>query len=205
MRTFILLLTYSLAGSSDHNSRSSNFDEIISNLGAAADQILDENQLKYFICLLRDKIGKDQRVKNQESSDIDEDFHGFSDIKPHIYVPEIVPETVSETVSETIPEIVPGSAQWWASYTVSETVSKTIPETVSESVQESVPETAQETAPETFLDAVPLTVTDTIPVDKHRPKNRTRTRRRRKPKWLRTTTTNVGWNTPAGFYYNQTS
>ena len=201
MRTFILLLTYSLAGSSDHNSRSSNFDEIISNLGAAADQILDENQLKYFISLLRDKIGKDQRVKNQESSDIDEDFHGF---KPHIQVPEIVPETVSETVSETvpeivseavsetvsetIPEIVPGTAQWWASYTVSETVSKTILDTV--------PETVSKTIPDTIPDKYR---------SKNRPKNRPKNRRRRKPKWLRTTTTKVGWNTPTGFYYNQTS
>ena len=166
-------------------------------MGAAADQILDENQLKYLIGLLRAKINMDERENDADVfSEIDEDFHGFRDVKPHIHVPEIVPETVSE--------IVPGTAQWWASYkvseTVSETISKTIPETVLETVSESVPETV----PEKVWEAVPLTVTvnfsDTIP-DKPKPKNR----RRRKPKWLRTTTTNVGWNTPTGFYYNQTS
>ena len=209
LTTFITFSTCFLTGSSDHNSGSSNFDEIISNLGAAADQVLDENQLKYLIGLLRDKINMDEKEKNLDVlSEINEDFHGFSDVKPHIHVPEIVPETVSETISETVPEtvpeIVPGTAQWWASYKVSETISKTIPETVLETVSESV----TETTPEKVWEAVPLTVTvnfsDTIP-NKPKPKNHTRTCRRRKPKWLRTTTTNVGWNTPTGFYYNQTS
>ena len=211
------IFNYFLTGSSDHNSRSGDFVELLSNLGAVADQILDENQLKYFIGLLRDKINKDQRVKNQDFSDIDEDFHGFSDIKPHIYVPEIVPEnvsetileTVSESVPETVPEIVPGTAQWWASYKVSDIKPQIhVPEIVPESVSETVLESVPKAIPETLSEAVPLTITvnfsDNIP-DKNRPKNRTRTRRRKKPKWLRTTTTNVGWNTPTGFYYNQTS
>ena len=209
MTTFIIFSTYFLIGSRDHKSRPSNFDDIISDLGAAADQILDENQLEYLIGLLKDKINMDEKEKTMDVlSEMDEDFHGFSDVKPHIHVPEIVPETVSgtisETVSESVPEIVPGTAQWWASYKASETVSKTIPETFLETVSESVPETA----PEKVWEVVPLTVTvnfsDTVP-DKPKPKNRTKTRRRRKPKWLRTTTTNIGWNTPTGFYYNQTS
>ena len=150
-------------------------------MGAAADQILDENQLKYFIGLLRDKINKDQRVKNPEFSDIDEDFHGFSSIKPHIHVTEIFPEIVSEIFPETISE------------TVLETVSESVSETTQEAVSEAVPLT------------ITVTFSDTIPADKSRPKNRTRTRRRRKPKWLMNTTTNAGWNTPTGFYYNQTS
>ena len=209
MTTFIIFSTYFLTGSSDYNSRSGNFVEILSNLGAVADQFLDENQLKYLIGLLKDKINKDQRVKNQEFSDIDEDFHGFSDIKPHIHVPEIVQETVSETVLESVREIVPGTAQWWASFHGFSDIKphihipEIVPETVLETVSESVPETTP------VSENIPLTVTvtfsDTIPADKSRPKKRTRTRRRRKPKWLRTSTTNVGWNTPTGFYYNQTS
>ena len=171
-----------LSGSSNHNSRSSNFDEILSNMGPAADQFLDEDQLKYLIGLLRDKINEAEREKNQDLSEIDEDFHGFSDIKPHIYVPETVPETIPETVSELVQETV-SAKEFWKAFQpsfVSATVSETVSETVSKTVSETVP-------------------------DKYRPKNRTRTRRRRKPKWLRTTTTKVGWNTPTGFYYNQTS
>ena len=102
-------------------------------MGPAADQFLDEDQLKYLIGLLRDKINEAEREKNQDLSEIDEDFHGFSDIKPHIYVPETVPETIPETVSELVQETV-SAKEFWKAFQpsfVSASVSETVSETVS--------------------------------------------------------------------------